>query len=174
MSLHGSYLGMDLSVDERDRENHAFFEACGRHEFKLQRWQSNGLLSYPPSTACPWDGSPEYAWSSVEGRGTVMSYSETHHSILPNLRDHTPYLVLLVELDSQQGQPTEHEALRIVGNLVTADGALAPPELVRSVGIGSRVRMIFVDVGPGFALPQWALDEQAPQPEKPWRYAQED
>ena len=52
-------------------------------------------------------------------------------------------------------------------------GALAPPEVVRRVGIGTRVRMVFTDVTSGLALPQWTIDEGAPQPDKPWRYPQE-
>jgi hypothetical protein len=169
MALAGEYLGMKLRVADTDHENLAFFEWCGRHELRLQRWTKSGLLSYPPGTACPWDGTPEHRWERVDGRGTVMSYCEVHHAILPAFRPHVPYHVLLVELDLQRGQPTEHEALRLVGNLVTPQGALAPPELVRRTGIGARVRIVFVDVGPGFALPQWTLDESAPQP-APWRY----
>ncbi|MEE2664895.1 MAG: OB-fold domain-containing protein [Myxococcota bacterium] len=172
MPLTGSWLGMSLAVDEADAENHAFFGWCGKHELRLQRWKSNGLLSYPPGTACPWDGSSEYEWAPVEGRGTVMSYSEVHHPILPAFRDQVPYLLLLVELDTQRGQPSEHEALRVLANLVTSEGELAPPETVRRVGIGTRVRMVFADVGEGFALPQWTIDESATQ-ETPWRYPQE-
>ena len=71
------------------------------------------------------------------------------------------------------GKPTEHEALRVVGNLATPDGKLAPPEMVKRVGIGTRVRMVFSDVAPGLALPQWTIDETAKQPAKPWRYPQE-
>jgi hypothetical protein len=169
MPLSGEYLGMRLQVADVDAENHAFFGWCGRHELRLQRWTKTGLLSYPPSTACPWDGTPEHSWERVDARGTVVSYCEVHHPILPAFRGHLPYHVLLVELDEQRGAPTEHEALRMVGNLVTAQGELAPPELVRRVGIGSRVRVVFVDVGPGFALPQWTLDESREQPEV-WRY----
>jgi hypothetical protein len=80
---------------------------------------------------------------------------------------------LLVDLDTQKGEPTEHEALRVVGNLATPDGKLAPLELVKKVGIGTRVRMVFADVAPGLSLPQWAIDETAPQPANPWRYPQE-
>ena len=65
------------------------------------------------------------------------------------------------------------EALRVIGNLCTPDGQLAPPELVKSVGVGTRVRMVFSDVSDGIALPQWTIDEAADQPAKPWRYAQE-
>ncbi len=84
-----------------------------------------------------------------------------------------PYLILLVDLDTQKGKPTGDEALRVVGNLVTPDGKLAPPDLVKTVGIGTRVRMVFSDVSPGLSLPQWAIDESATQPDKPWRYPQE-
>ncbi len=91
----------------------------------------------------------------VDPRGVVYSYSEVRHAIQPAFRAHLPYLLLLVELDTQRGQPTADEALRLNGNLVTADGKLAPPELVRAVGIGTRVRMVFTPVAPGLALPQW-------------------
>jgi uncharacterized protein len=45
--------------------------------------------------------------------------------------------------------------------------------MVRRVGIGSRMRMVFSDVGPGISLPQWTIDEAAAQPAKPWRYPRE-
>ena len=82
-------------------------------------------------------------------------------------------LMLLVELDTQKGKPSEHEALRVVGNLVTPEGKLAPPDMVKKVGIGTRMRMVFADAGPGLALPQWTIDEDAAQPATPWRYPQE-
>jgi hypothetical protein len=100
----------------------------------------------------------------------VYSYSEVRHAIQPAFRGHLPYLLLLVELDAQRGQPTPDEAIRLNGNLVTPDGTLAPPELVRTVGIGTRVRMVFAPAAPGLALPQWTIDESAEQPARPWRY----
>jgi hypothetical protein len=35
------------------------------------------------------------------------------------------------------------------------------------------VRMVFSDVGPGLALPQWTIDETASEPAAVWRYPQE-
>jgi len=115
----------------------------------------------------------ESTWKKVEGKGAVHSYSEVHHAIQPAFRGHTPYLILLVDLDTQKGEPTPDEALRVVGNLCTPDGRLAPPELVKQVGIGTRVRMVYSDVAPGLALPQWAIDETAQQATSVWRYPQE-
>lgn len=166
------YLGMPLSLDELDGENLTFFNYCAQHDFHLQKGPS-GLMRYPPTTACPWTGERDHVWQRVEGRGAVYSYTEVHQAIQPAFRAFVPYMVLLVELDTQKGQPTADEGLRVMGNLCTADGKLAPPEMVRKVGIGSRVRMVFSDLAPGLSLPQWTLDETAPQPAKPWRYPQE-
>jgi uncharacterized OB-fold protein len=171
MAIRADYLGMALSLDDLDAENLAYFRYCAAHDFHLQRCEGCSLLRYPPATACPWCMGRDSSWVPVEGKGTVHSYTEVHHAIQPAFKGHTPYLVLLVDLDTQKGKPTEHEALRVVGNLATPDGKLAPPELVREVGIGTRVRMVFSDVAPGLALPQWTLDDA--QPDKVWRYPQE-
>lgn len=173
MGLQGDLYGMSLTVDDVDIENTAFFSYCAKGEFRLQKCTENGLLRYPPTTRCPFSGSAAYDWVAVEAKGAVYSYNEVHHPIQPAFKGRTPYMLLLVELDEQRGQPSEHDGLRVAGNLATPDGELAPPELVRQIGIGSRMRMVFRTVGDGFALPMWTLDESAEQPETPWRYPQE-
>ncbi|HET6239064.1 MAG TPA: OB-fold domain-containing protein [Acetobacteraceae bacterium] len=173
MAIRADYLGMPLSIDDLDHENLAYFSHCADHAFHLQRCDDCKLLRYPPTTGCPWCASPKATWTPVEGKGEVHSYEEVHHAIQPAFRDFTPYMVLLVDLDTQRGKPSEHEALRVVGNLTMPDGRLAPPEMVARVGIGSRVRMVYSDVAAGLALPQWTLDEATVQPAKPWRYPQE-
>lgn len=169
MALQGDYLGMNLTVDDLDVENIAYFGHCAAHKFHLQECTACKLLRYPPTTACPFCSALESRWVPVEGKGTVHSYGEVHHAIQPAFRGHTPYLILLVDLDTQKGKPTEWDALRVAGNLVTPDGKLAPPEMVQQVGIGTRLRMVFSDVSDGLSLPQWTLDETVPQP-TPWRY----
>jgi uncharacterized protein len=171
--LQGEYLGMRLTIEDVDKENLAFFTYCAQGDFRLQKGKQSGLLRYPPTTACPWTRDREYEWVSVEGKGTVHSYVEVHHAIQPAFRAHVPYMILLVDLDTQKGEPSEHEALRVAGNLLTADGEFAPPEMIKKVGIGTRVRMIFKKVSDGFALPHWTIDEGAEQPANPWRYPQE-
>jgi uncharacterized protein len=173
MPIQAQYLGMPLSLDEFDGENLAYFSHCAEHNFHLQACADCDLLRYPPTTACPWCMAAQSTWIPVEGKGSVHAYTEVHHAIQAAFKGHTPYLVLLVDLDTQKGKPTAHEALRVVGNLAMPDGKLATPDLVKTVGIGTRVRMVFSDVAPGLALPQWTIDEAAAQPTKPWRYPQE-
>jgi len=172
-TIDGDYMGMNLRIDDLDVENVAYFKHCAEHDFHLQACNDCHRLRYPPTTACPWCMARESSWKKVEGKGAVHSYTEVHHAIQPAFRGKTPYMVLLVDLDTQKGEPTPDEALRVIGNLCTPDGQLAPPEMVRRVGVGTRVRMVFSDVSTGIALPQWTIDESAEPPAKPWRYAQE-
>jgi uncharacterized protein len=171
--IQATYLGMQLQLADLEVENLEFFRHCAEHDFHLQACTGCGRLRYPPTTACPWCATLESTWRQVEGKGAVHSYTEVHHAIQPAFRDFTPYLILLVDLDIQKGEPTADEALRVVGNLCTPDGKLAPADMVKRVGIGTRVRMVFTDVTDGLSLPQWTIDETAQQPAQAWRYPQE-
>jgi uncharacterized OB-fold protein len=167
--IDGAYLGMTLELNERETHQVPYFRFCAQGEFRLQKCSGCGFHRYPPGTACPWCACAEADWVPVQGQGSVHSYMEVHQSIQPAFQAFVPYLVLLVDLDTQKGVPTEHEALRVIGNLVDAQGRLASPELVQRVGIGTRVRMTFTRVSDAIALPQWTFDEAVAQPE-PWRY----
>jgi len=170
VALEGEYLGMPVHVDDLDHENLTFYSYCGNGELRLQQCSSCGLKRYPPTTACPWCANPDSTWEAVAGKGTLYSYGEVHHAIQPAFREFAPYLLLLVELDEQRDHPAPYDGLRITGNLANADGELAPPTLVSQVGIGSRLKVVFKRIGNGIALPLWCLDDDAEQPEKPWRY----
>lgn len=171
MPVTGEYLGMPVAVDDLDNENREFFRHCANHDLHLQKCDDCGLFRYPPTAACPFCSSLDATWAPVEGKGTLYSYGEVHHAIQPPFRPYTPYMLLLVELDTQKGVPGDYDGLRFTGNLVTPDGELAPEEMVRSVGIGTRLRVVYKDAGEGIAIPLWTIDEEAEQPERPWRYA---
>lgn len=172
MALAGEYLGMPVAIDDVDEANQAFYTHCGSGALHLQACRACSLMRYPTTTACPWCSAPEHEWRPVSGKGTIYSYCEVHHAIQPIFRRFLPYQILLVQLDEQVGKPGEHDGLRVTGNLVTPAGDMAPPELVRTVGIGTRVRVVHKDIGGGMALPQWTVDETAEQPAAPWRYPQ--
>ncbi len=168
--MTGHYLGMTLSIAALDGENAAYFRFCAQGELRLQRCKACSLVRYPPGPACPWCAGDAFDWVPMSGRGTVYSYTEVRHAVQPAFRPYVPYLALLVELDEQRGQPSEHEAIRMIGNLALADGSLAPADVVRTAGIGSRVRMVFAPAGPDLAIPLWMLDPAHANGAKPWRY----
>lgn len=170
MALEGEYLGMPVTIAELDEENYSFYSFCGQGELRVQSCSACNLLRTPPTTACPYCTSEEASWIALSGKGTVYSYGEVHHAIQPAFRDHTPYSILLVELDEQKGKPGPDDGLRMIGNLANSDGTLASPEMVRSIGIGTRVEVIFSQIGDGIAQPVWRLSEAEEQPDAPWRY----
>lgn len=169
-SLTGEYLGMNVSISEAETGDYEYFQWCAKHDFRLQCCEACDLVRYPPTTACPWCGGAASKWRSVEGRGTIYSYFQVHHAIQSAYKDRAPYMVVLVELDTQRGQPTKTEAIRMLGNLTLPNGELAPESVRSQVGIGTRVRMVIKDCSPELALPMWAVDEDAKQPEKPWQF----
>ncbi len=169
--IHADYLGMSLRVSELDVENQTFFRYCASHDFRLQRCCNCAQLRYPPMPGCPWCASHESEWTKVDGRGEVHSYTEIYQAIQPGFADRLPYLVAIVDLDVQKGQPTAQEALRVVGNLVDGEGRFASLAEIGKFGIGARVRLVFTDVAPGLSLPQWTIDEQANRSaSRPWRW----
>lgn len=167
-AIEALYRGMPVELNERNGEDRAYFAHCARGEFRLQRCAGCGLLRFAPSPSCPWCTDPRSEWVPVEGKGTVYSYMEVHHAIQPAFRDAAPFMILLVELDTQRGHPTEHEALRVIGNLVTPQGDLVRATETKA-GIGTRVRMVFTPVAEGLALPQWTVDETQGR-SAGWRY----
>ena len=153
------YRGMNLVIPENDSEWREHFKLARGHKLTLRACKACDLMRYPPSHGCPYCGGLEWSWREVSGGGHIYSYEIVAHAIQPGFKDWTPYAVVLVELDEQRGAPTEHEALRIIGNLVTADFR---PEPEANVAIGKRVRVIFQDLSEDFALPQFTLTGEPP------------
>jgi hypothetical protein len=157
---------MALVIPDNDSEWGEYFALARQHRLMLRRCAACGLMRYPPSHGCPWCQALEWAWHEVSGSGTIYSYEIVAHAIQPGFKDWTPYPVVLVELDEQRGRPTEHEGLRIIGNLVTPDFR---PEAEDNVAIGRRVRVIFQDVSADLALPQFTLTDEPPAG-RIWRF----
>ena len=153
------YRGMTLVVPDNDSEWTDFYAAARQHRLVMRKCAACGLMRYPPTHACPWCMDLGWSWQEVSGRGTIYSYEIVVHAIQPGFKDWAPYPVVLVELDEQRGQPTPDEGLRIIANLVKADGSA---EEEKKVAIGARVRVTFDDLAPHFALPQFTLTEEPP------------
>jgi len=155
-----TYRGMSLIVPDNDSEWREFYAHARAHRLVVRRCAACGLLRYPPTHACPWCMDLGWTWQEVSGRGTVHSYEVVVHAIQPGFKDAAPYVVVLVELDEQRGQPTPDEALRMVANLVRPDLSF---EDDARVAIGKRVRVVFQDLADHLALPQFTLTEEASQ-----------
>ncbi len=165
MPVH-EYRKVYFDIPDNDQEVKGFFENARKHVLAVQKCGQCGLMRWDPGTGCPWCASQSYAWEKVCGKGTIYSYQIVRHAILPGFRDLAPYTVVLVELDEQRGKPTEHEALRMAGMLVNAEGKPEPPD---SVAVGKRVEVAFIDASPDFVAPAFRLSAEKP-PSRVWRH----
>lgn len=153
------YRGMNLIIPENDTEFLGYFEHARQNKLVVKQCRSCQLLRWPPGSACPWCTSPEWTWHEVSGKGTIYSYEIIVHAIQAGFRAIAPYPVVVVELDEQRGQPTEHEGIRMVTNLVDAQ---FNPEAEANVAIGKRVRVVFQKISDELMLPQFTLSDEPP------------
>jgi uncharacterized OB-fold protein len=159
------YRGMLLNVPENDSEWREYLTIARQHRLVMRKCAACGLLRYPPGPACPWCVDLGWSWHEVSGRGTIHTYEIVIQAIQPGFRDWAPYPTVVVELDEQRGRPTADEGLRMVANLVRPDFT---PEREENVAIGRRVRVLFQDLSPEIALPQFTLTDGPPEGH-PWR-----
>ena len=121
-----------------DADSQPFWDACSRHELRLQRCDACGHFVYFPAPACRECGSHDLTWTRVSGRGTVYTFVVVHHVVTPGFPPDQPYVVAWIELEAQPG-------LRVLSNVVDC-----PPE---SVHIGQAVELRFEDLRDGVSLP---------------------
>ncbi len=121
------------------------------------------LLRYPPTTGCPLVRQSRHATWTAGGGQRARCIPTRRCTTRSSLRSRaaTPYMVLLVDLDTQRNQPSELEALRVVANLTTGDGAPGASSggawqrsaSARVFGWCSRT------LRHELSLPQWTIDE---------------
>lgn len=163
------YLGANVVIPENDRWHREYLQQQASGRLTLQKCSNCGHLIYPVRAFCPDCRAQEYTWEPVSGKGTVHSYYVVPHAINPAFREHVPYVVALVELDearNETGPNGEQRAIRMLTNIVDADGN---PESRDNVAINKRVEVTMVDLGDGWALPKFRLSDEPPEGE-PWQW----
>jgi uncharacterized OB-fold protein len=129
-----------------DEQSEPFWTAAAEHVLVLARCSRCEEFTHPPDVVCPHCGStdPGFEFAPVEGGGSIRSWTVMRQSFLPGFDEALPFVLVDVELSTQPD-------VRLIGRLV--DG----PEA--ALRIGARVRLVFEDVGPGTAVPAFALED---------------
>ena len=76
-----------------------YWQACRRHELRMQRCSKCRTYRFPPRTICHECGAFDAEWALMSGRGKVYSWVVPHHPVHPATKDMVPYAVVLVELE---------------------------------------------------------------------------
>ena len=125
-------------IPKVDEESKGFWEACRRHELRVQKCLGCGTLRHHPRAVCTECMSSEVEWLLCSGRGTVYTFTMTFQNQAPGFREELPYVLAYVELE---------EGVLLLTNVVGC-----PPDSVR---IGLPVEVVFEDVSDDVAIPRF-------------------
>jgi hypothetical protein len=94
----------------------------------------------PPTAFCPGCRQQGVEWIKLSGRATVFSFTISHQALIPQLKDHLPYVIALVEPDDATG-------IRFATNLVDTETS--------EVRIGMAVEVAWDDVNDQATIPRF-------------------
>lgn len=135
--------GLPIPVPQPDGLDALYWEGLRREQLVIQRCEACGAFQFEPEWICRSCRSFDLAWTAVEGGGRVFSWIRPVHPTMSALRDHGPYLAVVVELP-------EAGSIRMLGNL------LGDPQ--QDVRIGDEVEVVYEhheDATPPYSLAHW-------------------
>ncbi|HLY87787.1 MAG TPA: zinc ribbon domain-containing protein [Acetobacteraceae bacterium] len=135
--------GLPIPIAEADGLSAPYWEGLRQNRLLVQRCRHCDTWQFGPEWICHRCHAFDPQWTEVEPRGLIFSWERVWHPSHAALRQHGPYLAVLVEIPHAGG-------VRMVGNL------LGDP--VQIVSIGASVRGIFEhhsESAPPYSLLQW-------------------
>lgn len=137
--------GLPAPMPSRDGLDTPYWEGLKSNRLLVQRCINCRNWQWGPEWLCHACHSFDLGWEEIEGKGQIYSWERVWHPVHPALKEHGPYLVVLVELPGAGN-------IRMVGNLLGDPGQAAV--------IGSPVEAVFEhhrDAPTAFTLLQWQL-----------------
>ena len=140
-----TYLPYGLPIPTLDADGllKPYWDGVREERLRVQRNPRTGSYQWPPQWIARDDHGFDLEWVEVAPRGVIYSWTRAWHPVHPALKDHGPYIVVLVELPDAGN-------VRMLGNL------LGDPQ--QEVKIGAEVQAVFEphdDAQPPFTLVQW-------------------
>jgi uncharacterized OB-fold protein len=142
-------------LPDLDDDSRGFWEGCAVGELRVQRCEDCDHRQFPPRQMCPVCQSFRLTWEPMSGRGTVWSFVVAHPPLLPGYAEHAPYNVVVIGLE-------EDPRLRMVGNLVTHEGAALDSVDPATITIGDAVEVVFERIDDRITLPRWVRAGSSP------------
>jgi uncharacterized OB-fold protein len=76
-----------------------YWAGLRERQLLIQKCTSCGKLRHYPRPVCDGCFSMQSDWVQVSGRGTIHSWTRTHHAFLPVFRADAPYILVTVDLE---------------------------------------------------------------------------
>jgi len=103
--------GLPIPVAEPDRLSAPYWTGLRKNQLLVQRCPHCRTWQFGPEWLCHHCHAFDSEWTEVEPRGRIFSWERVWHPSHAALRQHGPYLAVLVELPHAGG-------VRMVGNLL--------------------------------------------------------
>ncbi len=123
-----------------DASTQPFWDAAREHRLVVARCDHCGQFRSPPTPYCPTCLEQTLTYQEVSGDATIFTFSIVRHAVIPELGDHVPYVIAIVELAGAGGA-------RLMTNIVTDDPG--------SLRIGQPVRVAWDDVDDETTIPRF-------------------
>jgi uncharacterized protein len=137
--------GLPIPVPEPDGLSAPYWAGLQQNRLLVQRCARCGTWQFGPEWICHHCHSFEVEWTEIEPRGRIFSWERVWNPSHKALRQHGPYVSVLVELPDAGN-------VRMVGNL-TGDP-------MQTVAIGAEVAGVYEhhpEASPPYSLLQWRL-----------------
>ncbi len=137
--------GLPIPVAEPDGLSAPYWAGLRDNRLMVQCCRQCSTWQFGPEWICHRCHSFAMAWTEIEPHGRIFSWERVWHPSHTALRQHGPYLAVLVEVPQAGG-------IRMIGNL------LGDP--MQDVAIGTSVEGVFEhhpDAQPPFSLLQWRV-----------------
>jgi uncharacterized OB-fold protein len=105
-------------VPEPTADTKPFWDALHERKFRLQRCADCKKVRHYPRPVCDACYSMNAEWVEASGRGTVHSWTITHHAFHPGFKADLPFTLLTVDLEEgvrmqAQGRGIENGELKV-------------------------------------------------------------
>ena len=132
----------DKLVPSPSRDTQPHWDGLNEHKYLLQKCSDCGKIRHYPRPVCDGCYSMNVEWVEASGRGTIYSWTITHHPFHPGWKGDLPYILVTAELD---------EEVRMNAQLRGADAS--------ALKIGAKVRIDYELAKDGLTLPVLRLAE---------------
>ncbi|HIF11252.1 MAG TPA: Zn-ribbon domain-containing OB-fold protein [Sneathiellales bacterium] len=126
----------DRLLPEPDQISQPFWDGLHQHRLLLQTCSDCGAVRHYPRPVCDQCYSMDYSWTEASGRGTVHSWTVSHHAFHFSFKKDLPMVLALIDLE---------EGVRLNCRLTGIE-----PENLRA---GLQVQVKFDDVTDAVTLP---------------------
>jgi uncharacterized OB-fold protein len=129
-----------------DQWTEPFWTAAASHQLRVSRCADCGRFRMPPSPFCAGCQSQRIEWVTLNGRGSIYSYTIISTPIIAEAVDSVPYVPAVIEVDGAPG-------VRLISCVVGAR--------LSDIRIGSTVEVFWDDLSDGVTVPRFRLSQSS-------------